>query len=64
MGLQATVTEVIVDGAVTVTAAAPVLVVSWTDLAVMVTEPAVAGAVKSPEELMVPALALQETAEL
>jgi hypothetical protein len=40
------------------------LVVSCVDVAVTVTLPAVEGAVKSPEELIVPALALHVTAEL
>ncbi len=63
VGLQETETEVMVDD-VTLTFAVPVLLVSWADLAAMVTEPAVAGAVKRPEELMVPALSLQVTAGL
>jgi hypothetical protein len=64
-GLQATETDVIVDGeACTVTAAIPDLVVSCMLVAVTVTLPAEAGAVKTPLELMVPALADQVTAEL
>jgi hypothetical protein len=56
---------VIVGGAtVTVTEVLPVLLVSWTDVAVTVTVLAVLGAVNRPEELIVPALALQVTVEL
>jgi hypothetical protein len=51
-------------GVVTVTVAVPDLVVSWTDVAVTVTVPAVAGAVNAPEELIVPALADHVTDEL
>jgi hypothetical protein len=40
------------------------LVISWTDVAVTVTVPAVVGAVNNPEELIVPALAAQVTVEL
>lgn len=48
----------------TVTFAVPDLVVSCIDVAVTVTLPAVLGAVRSPDELIVPALALQVTVEL
>jgi hypothetical protein len=48
----------------TVTAAVPDFVVSWVLVAVTVTVPAVAGAVKSPLALMVPPLADHVTAEL
>jgi hypothetical protein len=64
VGLQETETEVMVGGAVTVTVKLPLLVVSWTDVAVTVTEPDVAGAVNNPEELIVPAFADQVTDEL
>ena len=65
VGLQETVTEVMVGGAaVTVTVVLPALVESWTDVAVTVTVLAVPGAVNNPEELIVPALALHVTAEL
>jgi hypothetical protein len=65
VGLQETETDVMVpDGAVTVTVAVPFLVVSWTDVAVTVAVPAVAGAVNNPEELIVPALADHVTDEL
>jgi len=37
---------------------------SCVDVAVIITVMAVAGAVNNPEELIVPALALQETVEL
>ena len=64
VGLQETETEVMVGGGVTLTVVLPVLLVSWTDVAVTVTEPAVAGAVSNPEELIVPALADHVTDEL
>jgi len=67
VGLQETETEVMVGVAgVTVTATLPVLVVSWTEVAVTVTPivPVVAGAVNNPEELIVPALADHVTDEL
>jgi hypothetical protein len=48
----------------TVTAAVPDFVVSWVLVAVTVTVPAVAGAVKSPLALMVPPLADHVTEEL
>jgi hypothetical protein len=64
-GLQVTETDVIVDGdACTVTAALPDLVASCMLVAVTVTLPAEAGAVNTPLELTVPALADQVTAEL
>jgi len=64
-GLQVTKTEVIVgEVSCTVMAALPSLVVSWTLVAVTVTVPAEAGAVKSPLGLMVPPLAVHVTAEL
>jgi hypothetical protein len=47
-----------------VTVAVPDVVVSCALVAVTVTLPVVAGAVKSPLELMVPALADQVTVEL
>jgi hypothetical protein len=65
VGLQETVTEVMVGGVVvTVTIVLPTLVESWTDVASTVTVLAVPGAANNPEELIVPALALQVTAEL
>ena len=64
LGEQPTVTDVIVTDAVMVTDVEPDLPVSWVDVAVTVTLPAVPGAVRSPEELIVPALALQVTVEL
>ena len=64
VGLQETETEVMVGTAVTVTVLVPVLLVSCTDVAVTVTVLALLEAVKSPEELIVPALALHVTAEL
>jgi hypothetical protein len=49
VGLQETETEVMVGSVVvTVTVALPALVVSWSDVAVTVTVPAVAGAVNTP----------------
>jgi hypothetical protein len=66
-GLHATWTEVIVEGGCavcTVMAEAPDLVGSSVLVAVMVTVPADAGAVKVPLVLMVPPLADQMTAEL
>jgi hypothetical protein len=64
-GLQETETEVMVGGVVvTVTIVLPALVESWADVAVTVTVLAVPGAVNNPEELIVPTLALQVTAEL
>jgi hypothetical protein len=65
VGLQETETEVMVGGGVvTVIVVLAVLLVSWTDVAVTVTVPTVAGAVNIPEELIVPALADHVTAEL
>jgi hypothetical protein len=65
VGLQATDTAVIVDGAAwTVTVAVPDFVVSSTLVAVTVTVPAVAGAVSSPVAAMLPALADHVTFEL
>ena len=64
-GLHAACTEVIVDaGAFTVTETVPALFESCVLVAVTVTAAAVAGDVKSPLELTVPALADQVTAEL
>lgn len=66
-GLQATATEVMLaEDAVdwTTRDCVPDAVVSWVLVAMMVTGPGAAGAVKSPLELMVPALAVQVTAEL
>ncbi|HMD99765.1 MAG TPA: hypothetical protein VKM93_20855 [Terriglobia bacterium] len=57
-------TPVMVDGNVTVIVVLPDLVMSCVDVAVIITVMAVAGAVNNPEELIVPALALQETVEL
>ncbi len=67
VGLQLTATEVMVGATVwtwTLTGAVPDFVASWVLVAVTVTLPAEAGAVKSPLELMLPPLALQVTAEL
>jgi len=55
VGAQATETEVIVAGAVTVTVALPDLVESCVDVAVMVAVPVPAG-VKTPALLTVPML--------
>jgi hypothetical protein len=65
-GLQVTCTEVIVGegGGCTVTDAVPDLVGSCMLVAVTVTVPAVAGAVRMPLALTVPALADHVTAEL
>jgi len=64
-GLQATATEVIVGGSdCTVTDAVPDFVVSWVLVAVTVTLPGEAGAVKSPPVLIVPPPADHVTAEL
>jgi hypothetical protein len=64
-GLQVTATEVIARGVdCTVTDAVPDFVASWVLVAVTVTVPAVADAVKSPLALMVPPLADHVTAEL
>ena len=66
-GVHVAATEVIVGGGgggCTVTEAFPDFVVSCTLVAVMVTAPAVAGAVKSPVELIEPAATDHVTAEL
>ncbi len=63
VGEQATETEVIVEGAVTVTGAEPDLVESWVEVAVMVAVPAPVG-VNTPADVIVPPLADQVTAEL
>ena len=64
-GLQVTATEVIVGGVdCTVTVAAPDFVVSWVLVAVTVTVPGKAGAVKSPLASMLPPLADHVTPEL
>jgi hypothetical protein len=60
---QATETEVIATGTVAVTVASPDLVASWAEVAVIVAVPAAVG-VKTPEEVMVPPVADQVTAEL
>jgi hypothetical protein len=65
VGLHVTTTEVIVVGAdCTVMAAVPEIVVVCVLVAVTVTPPAEAGAVKSPLALMEPPLADHVTAEL
>ena len=61
---EAVVGEMETETAVTVTVAEADLVVSATLVAVTVTLPAVAGAVKSPPVVMLPALAVQVTAGL
>jgi hypothetical protein len=64
-GLQVTWTEVIVEVATcTLTDAVPDFVASCLLVAVTVTVPAEAGAVKSPLAFIVPSLAENETAEL
>ena len=66
-GLQVTWTDVMADGdvpEVTVIDALPDFVGSSVLVAVMTTEPALAGAVKLPLELMLPPLADHVTAEL
>lgn len=64
-GAHVAATEVIVDAAAcTVTDAVADLVVSCVLVAVMVTDPAVAGAANSPAVLMAPAAADHVTAEL
>jgi hypothetical protein len=64
-GLQVTETDVIVDRVdCTMMAAVPDFVVSWVLVAVTVTVPAEAGAVKSPAALMAPPLADHVTTEL
>lgn len=51
-------------GKTTVTVAVPDLVGSCDEVAVTVTVPAALGAVRTPDELIVPALAVQVTEEL
>ena len=64
-GLQVTATEVTVGGVdCTVTIAVPDLVVSWVLVAVTVTVPGKAGAVKIPLALILPPLADHVTPEL
>jgi len=64
-GLHAACTELMVEGGVcTVMAAVPDLVGSCVLVAVMVTIPAEAGAVKAPLVLMAPPLSDHVTAEL
>ena len=64
-GLQVTKTEVIVGGVnCTVMAAVPAFVGSCVLVAVTVTVPAEAGAMKRPLALMVPPFAAQVTTEL
>ena len=55
-----TVTEVMVGATVTVIVAEPYLVGSWVEVAVQVAVPAPVG-VKTPEELIVPPVAVQVT---
>ena len=62
-GEQTTLTEVIVDGAVTVTLVVPNLVVSSVDVAVTVTVP-VAEGVNTPAEVIVPTVVDHVTPEL
>ena len=62
-GVQVTAMEVIEDAS-TMTDAAPDLVVSCVLVAVTVTDPAAAGAVKSPAVLIVPVETDHVTAEL
>jgi hypothetical protein len=62
-GAHTTDTEVIATGTAAVTTADPDLVASWVEVAVMFAVPAVVG-VKRPEEVMVPPVADQATAEL
>ena len=62
-GEQSTETEVMAGVVVTVTGADPDLVESCVEVAVMVAVPAAFG-VKTPDELMVPPVAAQVTAEL
>ena len=67
IGEQTTETEVIVGGTVTVTVVEPDLVVSWVEVALIVSDPEVgtsAGAVYNPELEIVPEAADQVTAEL
>jgi hypothetical protein len=53
-GKQDALTDMIVEAAVTVTVAEPDLVTSCTEVAVIVTGPAVVGAVKRPVDEIVP----------
>jgi hypothetical protein len=62
-GEQSTVTEVIVEGTVTVTIAEPDLVESSVDVAVIVAAPAAEG-VNTPAAVIVPFVADQVTPEL
>jgi len=67
VGEQATATDVIVTGTITVTVADPDFVVSWVEVALIVSEPelgTVAGAVYTPELDIVPETAAHVTAEL
>ena len=64
VGVQLTATEVMVELGCTVTVAEPDLVVSWLLVAVTVTEQLDPGAVNKPDEVIVPVLVLQVTAEL
>ena len=64
VGVQLTETEVMLELGCTVTVAEPDLEVSWVLVAVTVTDPLDPGAVRRPDELIVPALVLQVTAEL
>jgi hypothetical protein len=64
-GVQLTATEVMTGGTgCTVTIAVPDLPVSSVLVAVTVTDPAAAGAVSAPLDVIVPALAAQVTEEL
>jgi hypothetical protein len=62
-GEQATETEVIVLGTVTVTAAEPDFVLSCVEVAVIFAVPAAAG-VNAPEDVMAPSVAAQVTVGL
>ncbi len=67
VGVQATETEVTTAGVVMATGAVPDTAGVCTEVAVIVALPevgAVAGAVYTPADVIVPALALQVTAEL
>jgi hypothetical protein len=63
VGLQDTVTELIVGGTLTVTTELPNFVESWVDVAVMVAVPDVDG-VNTPDVVTAPPVADQLTAEL
>jgi hypothetical protein len=63
VGTHETVTEVILDSAVTVTTALPDLEVSCVEVAVIVAVPAAVG-VNIPKDVIVPPVAAQVTAEL